>query len=95
MIRILELVPIHPNVHEAEHIAHEDGPQRDQRAEIGSCGTLSSSAMMVMMMAMTPSLKGSTRFLPIKFFSTPIAGLRAQTIDKSAQDIQTIGWRIG
>ena len=35
MIRILELVPINPDVDEAEHVAHEHWPQRDQRAEIG------------------------------------------------------------
>lgn len=30
----------------------------------GLCGTLSSSTMIVMMMAMTPSLKASSRFRP-------------------------------
>jgi len=35
VIRILELVPINPDVDEAEHVAHEHWPQRDQRAEIG------------------------------------------------------------
>jgi hypothetical protein len=29
------LVPINPDIDEAEYVAHEDGPQRDQRLEIG------------------------------------------------------------
>jgi hypothetical protein len=32
---ILELIPVNPDVDEAEHVAHEDGPERDQRPEIG------------------------------------------------------------
>ena len=32
---ILELVPIDAHVHEAQYVAHEHRPQRDQRAEIG------------------------------------------------------------
>jgi hypothetical protein len=61
---VVVVVPVDADVDEAEHVAHEDRPQR-QRPEIGPCGTLSSSTMMVMMMAMTPSLKASTRKSPL------------------------------
>jgi len=33
---ILELVPIDAHVHEAQYVAHEHRPQRDQHAEIGA-----------------------------------------------------------
>jgi len=32
---MLMLVPINPDVDEAEHVAHEHGPQWNQRLEIG------------------------------------------------------------
>lgn len=35
MKSILELIPINPDVDEAEHVTHEDRPQRSQRAERG------------------------------------------------------------
>jgi hypothetical protein len=33
---ILELVPIDADVDEAEHVAHEDGPERDQYPKVGA-----------------------------------------------------------
>jgi hypothetical protein len=36
VICILELVPIDPDIHEIEHVAHEDGPERNQHPEIGA-----------------------------------------------------------
>ncbi len=63
---VVMVVPVDPDVDEAEDIAEEhrkDGPER--AASAAPCGTFISSTMMVMMMAMTPSLKASSRCLLI------------------------------
>ena len=62
---VVVVVPIDADVDETEHVADEDGQQRQQSLKAAPCGTFSSSTMMVMMMAMTPSLKASSLFLPI------------------------------
>jgi hypothetical protein len=62
--RILELVPVDANVDEAE----EYGPQGASACRSAPGGIFSSSTMIVMMMAMTPSLKASSLPLPIDLF---------------------------
>jgi hypothetical protein len=58
----LELVPVDAHVDEAEHIAHEDGPERQQDAEVRTVRDFEFQHMMVM----TPSLKTSSLFFPMQ-----------------------------
>ena len=57
------VVPINPEINEAERIGEKNREQRPSALISGSCGTFSSSTMMVMMMAKTPSLNASSRFV--------------------------------
>ena len=62
---VVVVVPVDPDVDEAQHVAEEHRQQRRSAASAASCGTFSSSTMMVMMIASTPSLNASSRVLPM------------------------------
>ena len=59
------VVPVDPDVDEAQDVAQEHRHDRARAVEPSPCGTFISSTMMVMMMAMTPSLNASSRVLLI------------------------------
>src|SRR4051794_37202693 len=63
--QVVVVVPVDADEGEAEQVAQEHGDQRRSAARSAPGGTLSSSTMMVMMMAITPSLNASRRPLPI------------------------------
>ena len=63
MKHVMMIVPVDAEIDEAEHVAQEDGKQRPKRGESAPWGTFSSSTMMVMMIASTPSLNASIRVL--------------------------------
>ena len=56
---VMMVVPVDADVDEAEHVAEEHRQQRRSASRLAPCGTFSSSTMMVMMMAITPSLNAS------------------------------------
>ena len=61
---VVMVVPVDRHIDEAEHIAEEDRQLgRAAPASRSPCGTFSSSTMMVMMMAITPSLNAVSRSL--------------------------------
>ena len=67
MQQVVVIVPVDADVDEAQHVAQEDRQQRPQRRRSRRrAGTFSSSTMMVMMIASTPSLKASSRFFSIR-----------------------------
>ena len=56
------VVPVDPEEHEAEHVGQEHRQQRLRAlARSAPCGTFSSSTMIVIRMAITPSLNASRR----------------------------------
>ena len=58
------IVPVDPEVYETQDIAQEDpAVTRAARASLALCGAFISRTMMVMIIAMTPSLNASSRFL--------------------------------
>ena len=58
------IVPINPEINEAEQVSEKDRQQGAQRVDIGIRAVPSiPSTMMVMMMASTPSLNASSRFV--------------------------------
>lgn len=59
------IVPVDAHINATEHIAHEDGPSAN-RALKWPVRHLQFQNMIVMMMAVTPSLKASSRFLPYR-----------------------------
>src|SRR5215470_13618976 len=59
------IVPVDTDVYEAEDIAQKHRSDRRERVRLSPCGIFISSTMMVMMIAMTPSLNASSLFLPI------------------------------
>src|SRR5215472_13163850 len=63
--QMVVVVPVDADEHEAQHVAQEHRGHRAQRIQAVSGRRLSSSTMMVMMMAMTPSLNASSLPLPI------------------------------
>jgi hypothetical protein len=60
------IVPINPEKNKTQDIAEKERPEREQRGEACGIGTFSSSTIMVMMIAKTPSLKASSRFLSMR-----------------------------
>ena len=63
--QVVVVVPVDAHVDEAEHVTEHVGQQGQQvRADVPS-GTLNSSTMMVMKMAIIPSLKASMRLDPM------------------------------
>jgi hypothetical protein len=67
VICILVLILIYSHVDEAEHVAAEDGGERQLHVESVAARRLQLEHMMVMMIAMTPSLNASSLPLPIRF----------------------------
>ena len=63
--QMMMVVPVDADIDEAQHIAQKNRAKFPQSRELGVWGTFSSSTMIVMMMAITPSLKASSRPLPI------------------------------
>ena len=61
----LELVPVNAGVDEAENVAEGHRKQWQQVVETGAVRQFQPSTMIVMMMAMTPSLIALMRDLPI------------------------------
>ena len=60
---VVMVAPVDPEEHEAQHVAQEDRQKRPKRAEASAPrGTRSSSTMIVMRIAITPSLNASSRF---------------------------------
>ena len=57
---VVVVVPVDADVDEAEHVAQEHRQQRSQRGGVAAVRHLQPSTMMVMMMAITPSLKASS-----------------------------------
>jgi hypothetical protein len=63
--QVMMVVPVDAHVQKTQCIAEKYGYERAQGFEVGSWGALSSSTMIVMMIAMTPSLNASRRDFPI------------------------------
>ncbi len=59
------VVPIDPDINEAENVAQEDGSQRPEAEKSGRSGRFNSRTMMVMIIASTPSLNASSLFFAI------------------------------
>ncbi len=68
---MMVIVPIDAEINEAQHIAQQTGSNwyQCQRCQL-ACGTFNSSTMIVMMMAITPSLNASSQLVFI-FASAP------------------------
>jgi hypothetical protein len=58
---VMMIIPVDPDIDEAQDITQEDGENRLERFEMRLSGTFRSSTMMVMMIAITPSLNASSR----------------------------------
>ena len=65
MQQVVVVVPVDADVDEAEHVAEETGTDRPSAATVAPVRNFISSTMIVMMMAITPSLNASMRPLPI------------------------------
>ena len=59
--QVMVVVPVDAEEDEAQDVAEEHRPEAASAASGSPCGTFSSSTMIVMMMAITPSLKDCSR----------------------------------
>ena len=66
---VVMVIPINTHVDKTQHIAHKYGKQRSKVSQLVSVGDFQLQTIMVMMMASTPSLKASKRFLSINYLS--------------------------
>ena len=75
MKQVVVIVPIDADVDEAQHVAQEYRQKRPSAANRSRAAAFSSSTMMVMMIASTPSLNASSLFFPMRcyqLFSRPL-----------------------
>jgi hypothetical protein len=65
MEHVVVIVPVDANVEETQDVTRKHRQEWPERRQVAPRGTFSSSTMIVMMMASTPSLKASSRFFSI------------------------------
>lgn len=63
--QVMVVVPVNAHVQKAEQVSQENGDQRFEVVQRRASGMCSSSTMIVMIMAITPSLKASSRLVVI------------------------------
>ena len=74
---VVVVVPVNGEIDEAENVTEKTGSTGCSDCKSVPCGTFSSSTMMVIRMAITPSLNASRRVLPMvhPFVEIPGSGL--------------------